>query len=232
MPAKVLLVHGYGFIDENNLGIQSETICKKILRIQNKFDEIIFLGGWHDQNQSPVLTSGKLMKDWLLDASVVDECKLHTIKEIFPHTMPPRDTAEEVGKFWGILRLNVLSCLSEALKNNKVFAIGLWYHIPRIKLLYNLKLNGLGKVNMIPAFSWQTIHPNQWSRIVQEPVGLVINWLDPNGNGSFMQRLRRQRTACIPTTLSEKLDALVQEHAEKYDPRVLENEHGDDPSSD
>lgn len=199
MVGGVLLVHGYGFIDENNLGIKSEAVCRRVLEIQNLFDDIIFLGGWHDKNQSPDLISGNLMREWVFKESLLelDRDKFHTFSSLGYKSNPPRDTIEEVMLVSDMLIINKPFSLSRAVGAEKAYALGLWYHIPRIRKLYNYFLGDSGKspIRTISVFNWKTVCPSQWGRIIQEPAELAVTYSDPLGLGWFASVIgERKRT--------------------------------------
>jgi hypothetical protein len=185
LEKRILVVHGYGFVDSQNLGIQSEIVCKKVLAIHENYDRIYLLSGWHSKDLPDYLTSSDLMMNWL-ERNGVSNYKMHGLALLRDRCQIPRDTMEEAG-----LLLYFFKIFGHP-ADQEFDAVGLWYHAPRIDSIYHSR--GLNCRKVIPAFSWQTLKPNQWSRIVQEPPGLLLTCWDPYGQGDFFKKLREQRT--------------------------------------
>lgn len=189
----ILLVHGYGFNSIDDLGILSETVCRKTAKIHSRYSHIIFLGGWHSQTAPSFITSGALMCYWLIEhCADIDSNKLYVFNEFLPLCQPPRDTREEVETAKALL---ICAYLHQIFKRNRVSvdAVGLWFHLPRMRLLYKFWFPEF-HINLIPAFSWKTLLPSQWLRILQEPLAVVVNWLDPVGEGLISKTTRERRT--------------------------------------
>jgi len=181
---KILVVHVYGFIDSKNLGVQSETVCRGVLEIHHHYDRIYLVGGWHSEDLPNYLVSSDLMIKFL-EKNGVSKSKMHSLA-LVNYLNPPRDTMEEVDILPKLFQASGLPL------NQKFDAIGLWFHITRIRMLYRLRKLNCRKV--IPTFSWSTLKRNQWTRVLQELPGLLLTWLDPDGKGRFIQNLRKGRT--------------------------------------
>ncbi len=111
MAKRVLLVHGYEVSDMYvgaELSMFARAVCDEIVKVANRFDQILLLGGQHYPLKETIAV---VMKRYLVAQGVPSEklCVWHELKT----AVPPRDTIEEVDVAQAIIRspTHVLSAI-------------------------------------------------------------------------------------------------------------------------
>lgn len=192
MP-RILMVHLYGFNDTKNLGPLTLAVLQGVLYRMLLYDQVIILGGWHDENLASRPTSAELAVEWLAERGA-PRSKLVTqfsVGGAAAEKMPPRDTIEE-----SYLAGQILRQLYPTICPNTIAfdAIGMWFHQLRISMIWRAR--GARCKRVLSATSPETglFGKGMLKRIIQEPPGIFITFFDPYGYGNFFKRLRKGRT--------------------------------------
>lgn len=197
---QILIVHGYKIYQSGKFEILTEVTCRKVVKIQNQYDYIVCINGWHDPRaydpNDGRPTTGELMKERLIELGVPRN-KLFTQFDLpdCDKFVPTRDTIEEYDfiphVLQGLDKLKKLN-LPKAQKIPFAQCAILWFR-PRLRKLKRSRNSNCIKIET--AFSYKLLLSLTFvKRIISEIVANLLMLFDPADKLGILKKRREART--------------------------------------